>query len=985
MKLFPYSLIRIGGESFEDWDKLDAGELAVFFKDLNDSHDEKDRLKNQLCDDLMEFIRKLEDPAVQNAIQNVRRDIFNDRKVKNSKLQKAREILSDPLRTQLDAYLTYKEELKQKEEDGRTVYDKVARENRQVFKELVSKDSIKKGLVLSSRSLMERLESYYKRDIDQFRKKELQTEISLLQYLTRMYAKTSPFSTFTNLATVKTDAEAKSIDLNHEKNADEVIGHIRLNNFLLKYLFDLFINYEALYTKLAVRNNPTIQTEAESYLYLTNNNNIEAFQRIPQNPVVEYIYELVRADKSGIPFGNLVDQLLEAIDAERAEIEDYVKQLIDYGFLEYNMGVSGIDPDWDRALIAELEQMKDVPHISDLIDTLNQMRALSVAYAGKPSHERGAVLQEAFDAFKAVCFKLHEAAGLPEDERKSREELIEIQKQKDEERKQKEAEEKEKEEEAKKQAEAEGKEPDDEGKKEEEDAEGEKQEEVFKKSSSTFFTFKPEQIFYEDTTRQIDGNIAEEKANALIGKLYEVLQQMRVFQGTNPEKGNMKKYFIDKYGADASVDLLTYYEDYFREFKKPEKEKERKLQEEREKAQKEEQESAKEVKAEERKPEEKKSEEKKDNRNPTLIAWEKKFQEKLTLNGSDEINIGIDIFKEINEELGISTQSDRPASYGCFIQLMQNNGEISAFVNATFSGYGKMLSRFLHILGDEVTEKMRDWNKDLILKDELYIENCDASYFNANLHPTLMPNEIWMPGGHNSLPEEQQIPILDFKIAYDKEEETLKLIHAPTGKRSWVFDLGFQGHQGRSQLFQLLDKFTKADYLFTYPVTGLTNTKYGELQKKTVEKEEGTDEKPTPTISFTPRISIEDLIFQRKTWLVPKVMLPMKESTDDAYSYHKKVALWRRSNNLPDEVFIYVDPSRGANVPAELKKRLTRDDYKPQYIDFRQPLLVNLFEKLAHKTPQSMKIVEMLPTSEQMLKIDDKRYVSEFVMQWYNN
>ncbi|MEL6562201.1 MAG: lantibiotic dehydratase, partial [Bacteroidota bacterium] len=714
MKLFPYSLIRIGGESFEDWDRLDASELVDFFQELSDSHQTKTDKKNKLCDDLMEFIRGVEDQGAQNAIQNVRRDIFNNRKVKNNKLNKAKEVLSDELNAQLDDYLQYSLSLKEKEESGKAVYEKVIKSNRAVFKDLISKDSLKKGLVLSSRSLLERLESYNKREIDQFRKKELQTEISLLQYLTRMYAKTSPFSTFTNLAVVKNDENAKAIDLTHQKDSEEVKGHIRINNFLLKYLNDLFINYEPLYRKLLVRNNPTIQTEAESYLYLTNNNNIEAFQRIPQNPVVEYIYELVSADKVGLPFGGLVDQLLEAIDAERAEIEDYVKQLIDYGFLEYNLGVSGIDPDWDQPLIEVLKPMTDIAHVSDLIETLQKMRALSVTYAEKPSHDRGAVLQEAFDAFKDVCFKLHEAAGLPENERKSREELLAIQKEKEEERK--------KEEEAKKQV---GEEEKAEEEKAEESKEEEKKEEVFKKSSSTYFSFKPEQIFYEDTTRQIDGLIATEKANKLIGTLHEVLEQLRIFQsGSGGERSNMKKYFLEKYGENKSVDLLTFYEDYFREFKKPEKEKERKKQEEAEKALKEGKDQAKEAK-------ESKPEKKEDTRDPKLIEWEKKFLERVDIGVNDEINVDLKTLVEINQELEFDTEGKKAASYGCFIQLMQNNGEISAFVNGTFSGYGKMLSRFLHILGDDVTESMRDWNKGMIEDDELCIEVRSITVFNV--------------------------------------------------------------------------------------------------------------------------------------------------------------------------------------------------------------------------------------------------------------
>ena len=78
MKLFPYSQIRIGGESFEDWDKLDASELVDFFRELSEGHQSKADKKNKLCDDLMDFIRGLKEQSDQNAIQNVRRDIFND-------------------------------------------------------------------------------------------------------------------------------------------------------------------------------------------------------------------------------------------------------------------------------------------------------------------------------------------------------------------------------------------------------------------------------------------------------------------------------------------------------------------------------------------------------------------------------------------------------------------------------------------------------------------------------------------------------------------------------------------------------------------------------------------------------------------------------------------------------------------------------------------------------------------------------------------
>ncbi len=955
MKLFPYSLIRVGGETFDNWSQLEVDQLSEFSSELSKLYEKREQFKEKLCDDLMSFIQSSSDQLVQNAVQNVRRDIFNGRKLKNSKLNKAKEVLPDNLNADLSDFLKSAEVIKEKLSLGKEVYLETLIENRKKFQELVDGDTIKKGLVLSSRSLLDRLKSYKSKEVSAFRKKEMQTEISLLQYMTRMYAKTSPFSTFTNLSVVENGDKVENIELKHDDNLDELIGHIRLNNYLFKYLSDLFTSYQPLYHKLTVRNNPTIKKEDESYLYLTNNNNVEAFQRIPQNPVVEYIYELVSADKVGIQFNELVEQLLEAIEAEKPEIEDYVKQLIDYGFLEYKLGVSGIDPDWDEALIKVLTPLKDITHVSELIDVLIELRKLSLDYANAPSADRGDILQKAFDIFKEICLKIHEEAGLPEDERKSQEELREIQKQKAEEAKKKEEEDKKKTEEGA----------------EVEEAEKEEEEVVFKKQSSTYFNFKPEQVFYEDTTRQLNATVQNDKMTAIIQTLDDVLKEMKIFKSANVEKENMIKYFQGKYGDDTSVDLLTFYEDYFKEFKKPEKEKAQKLEEERAKR-------AEKIKKGEEVEDEPENENDKKEVNQELVDWEEKFLSRIEISEGQDVEFDLSVISKVNKDLSIDT-NDRPSSsYGCFIQLMEVEGELKTFVNTSFSGYGKMVSRFLHILDEKITDSIRDWNSELIGENELYLENCDASYFNANLHPPLMPNEIWMPGGHNSLAEDFQIPILDFSVRL--KDGVLNLIHKPTGKEASVFDLGFQAHAGRSQLFQLLDKFTKADYSSAYHILNLINKKYNDLNRKEV----GENEKKELEISVSPRVVISDLIFQRKTWYAPKALLPEKTSMDEPYDYFVKVSQWQKENGLPNEVFIYVDPYRGAKVDPELGKKLTRDDYKPQYIDFRQPLLVNLFDKLVQKTPMTMKVVEMLPTSDQMLKVDGKRFVTEFVTQWYN-
>ena len=70
------------------------------------------------------------------------------------------------------------------------------------------------------------------------------------------------------------------------------------------------------------------------------------------------------------------------------------------------------------------------------------------------------------------------------------------------------------------------------------------------------------------------------------------------------------------------------------------------------------------------------------------------------------------------------------------------------------------------------------------------------------------------------------------------------------------------------------------------------------------------------------------------------------------------------------------------SIPDEKRKKLGRDDYKPQLISFRNPMLVRLFEKLVDKAPSALSISEMLPSPKHLQQFGDKRYITEMVVQW---
>ncbi len=993
MKIFPYIITRIGGGSFDHLAQIDYSPLTAQVHLLLHLQTEKEQKKQQLCNRLFEFIRKLTDPKAQNQIQNVRRDIFNDRSIKTQALANVKLFLSSELIMEVDTYLAFKESILIKMQVAETVYTQLQGQERQHLQKLANDEYLQKGLVLSSQTLLDALPSYTATELVAFRKKEFQREQSVLKYLTRMYTKTSPFSTFNNLTLASLGSPSDtSIHATAATQAGEaVVGHIRLNNYLLQYLKNLFVSNPNIYKHFMLRHNPTINIQEDHYLYLTNYNNTEAFQRIPANAVVDLLFKMVQTHASGIRFSALVEEVCEDVEASQEEIAHYVKQLIDYGFFEFDLGVSGIDPDWDLKLVKRLQHLEEhhTEHISELISTLQHIRTLATEkYGQSTARERVQLLKEAYGAFQTVCMRLHKAAGLPEEERKTQEELQAewFAKQKETKLKKKEN------------GQAEEAIP---VKEKEEDTSAKPNENAFKHASSTYFYFKPEHMFYEDTTRKVSVEFDECKLSNLITKLHILLQEFRPFRGLRSEREQMQQYFVRKYGPATSVNLLTFYEDFYRDVKKPEDE--RAVQAQKEALIKAKRGSKKDeilplskageeevIKETEAAPSPKELKETTQPQQTKLQQWTEKFTEMIrsSLQESlDQIQVNYNLIRQVSQATGLSpTGTTEVHSYGAFIQLYQEKDEtgesqLKGVLNAAVSGYGKMISRFLHILPTEVTHTIREWNSGLQGENSLFIEDCDASYFNANLHPPLMPFEIRMPGGHNSLPVEQQMPITDFEVHIQQEGGEIQLLHKPSGKRAYIFDLGFQGHGGRSQLFQLLDKFTQAEYLHIYSVVSAVNAATKTADPTPVSSEQKLESKD---IVVCPRIVYENqLVLQRKAWYVPKECIPARQPDMSDWDSYFVINEWRKAHSITDEVFVSINPNRNLfGIDPELMKKLGRDDYKPQYIHFNDPLLVQLFEKLVTKAPSTLKIEEMLPSSQHLLSIENQRFVTEFIVQW---
>lgn len=959
MEVFPHILCRIGGISFDELTALEASETMKHIEHIAELRTKLETERVKLCELLHTSIAAQTDHKLQNQLLNAKRSIFNGKSLKEKEAEETLHTVSGETETILRNFLKLESCLQQRIKEAELVFNRETIASREHLKKLAGNEELQKGLLLSSQTLLQAIQNYSNHTGTELRKKELKTEESLLKYLSRMGAKTSPFSTFTNLSLGKVVDQRQGSILQAEKGGRKVSSHVCLNNLLYNYIRTLLYHLPEVYRWFKIRPNPTISIESENYLFLTNNNNIEAFQRIGANPVVELFYELTKDQAAGIVYEDLIKDIIENeyFDAEKEEIEEYINQLVSYGFLEFNIGVSGIDPHWDYRLVEILDSIQEHSSlIADLSKMLKDVRGMAQAYGSADLEGRKTAIAKAFDRLRATCMQLHAAAGLPEDERKTQEELAQL------------AAEKKKELEAKKETETAKEEP----KAETSDSESE---EAFTHKSSTYFHFKAEQLFYEDTTVGIAPQLSQQEISSLTGSLHQLLSSLQNFEGFLDEKEKMQQYFLQKYEKNAVVSLTRFYEDYFREVKKPEAEQQNKAKEYLIETRKKKAEAYAKGEAftPEKGPEEKPileipvSKARSEANKAFSAAFAKAHFERNEIRGVQHIR---------PDQLPSPEPYTNAISFGAFAQVFEENGQTKAVINNAFPGFGKMFSRFLHILPEQLTADIRQWNSSG-QGESIFIENCDASFFNANLHPPLLPHEVWMPGGHNSLPASEQIPVTELNLCFSEEKNCLQLQHA-SGKAAYIFDLGFQGYRGRSQLFQLLAKFTLIKYISWHPLTHALSLHIN--PKENWETLSGPIE--------SPRIVFDNkLVLQRRSWQVKKEHLPSLDPGESEWSYFLKVNTWRKKYDIPDEVFVFMtNHGEMENLTPEQMKKLGRDGYKPQYIDFSKPVfVVNLLEKMIEKVAIYMKIEEMLPGSKDLLKAGDKRYVSEFVVQWYDN
>ena len=934
-RIHEHFVCRAAGLPNRPMEDLRASGTLQELRRLETVAERRNRLAEELEQRLFRLVDGEQDRDIRRALLALKRDVHNGRGLKKKALDGAASALGDDLRADLAAYDGLIKDHRQGLDVARRLLAEETPEIRRRFQDAVTDDDFTKGLLLSSRSLTDQVERYRRASPSSIGAKARQIERSLMRYYSRMALKATPFSTFCSLLPGRLITASPQTPPAFIGDPAQKTSALRLNKTLFVHILRALYGRPEIRRRLPLELNPTLDAELdddgkERWVFLSARGRQEIFQRLPAHPVVALLVDALRTDGPR-PLQDLAALLQKHpdIEAEDAEALAYVDRLIEIGLFRFRLGIPEQEVDWDRPLSRLLQGLDD-PLADRMIELLATLRGHVEAYGPADPAARRRLLEQAETLVGDTIQALGGNAG----------------------------------------AAPQG-------------------------SGSTSPDVAP---FYEDAGGDAHLELDLGELEPLLLEYVELTSRLA---WPRSEQANMAHFFKDFYGTDGEpVPLLRFYEDYFRHHFKAHVEAQRRREPPRgvvrpnkpPTAQPTDGEKPEHGEAGEATPEDGGREVAYDVQNPFGLEFVQALDE-----GNHRLTRRIQELWQADpeaEEL-VLRRADLEAAVGAlpplegsgdgrraplsvslfaqYVHGLRADGSSALVARTYLTGFGKYFSRFLYLMPDEVQDDLRRNNE--ALTDHVPAEICGDANFNANLHPPLLPKELSYPTGQSG-EAEHQIPSADLLVQKDPHDgHRLQLVRRSDGKRVVPVDLGFLNPRMRPYLFQMLSRFTPV-MSFNWPLPDAPDARHAP-------EFEG--------VRHRPRLSYEKgIILARRQWQVNGDGFPRPNRHEKPEDYFFRLQTWRLDLGLPDEVFVRVTVLPAASVPdgeeptrREKARRPVREHlYKPQYVDFANPILVDLLGRLGDTLDRFvLTFEERLPAAEHLPRHDAERYACEMIFQ----
>jgi len=348
--IFPLMLIRCAGLPSQ-W--LD--DLAAEWNDENLSEPASTEAVQAAFDAALLL---LPESPLRSAVYNARKDFFQKKKMPGAaffrQVNTARAL---PEITQLLERLAVLKEIRDAQNGFFKRYDDALKANYALLQGAAREETLRRALLFASHDLLERLPAFAEKPLEQFTKKDRQTALSLLRYLTRAAAKTSPLSRFTTISLQKIGGQADESEAPFFQKSQ-----VTPNVALLPAIYEVLLRERAFYRALSLRLNPCVEDEKQkNWLYFDGEQ--ESFQQMGEHPVADLVVKILLENGRKWPFVKLLHRLGEEVDADPAQLQSLVFELVDYGLLEWDLPEKGLSSGWCGSLYHFLGFLPEQPPV----------------------------------------------------------------------------------------------------------------------------------------------------------------------------------------------------------------------------------------------------------------------------------------------------------------------------------------------------------------------------------------------------------------------------------------------------------------------------------------------------------------------------------------------------------------------------------------------------------------------------------------------
>jgi hypothetical protein len=396
MKIFSFPKLRISGASFDLLQRFNFKRTRSSLNKLETLEKSLTALITLLSDDLHRLNVMITDGKKQQIIQNVRRDIYNNRNLSPRGLELISELLTPGLNRSLGKYIRLRRIKEAALQDCQRIYNEEMISNRVIIRKMIGSPGYLEGLLLSSYELPGRIREYLAKDPNHPDKKDLSLELTLLKYYSRMATKTTPFGAFTKIVVAGLEENNEWLKTPEIQSRKSVIT---LDPAIFKIIKDLLYSSRHLVHILCLRLNNSIVLRENQYRFLKGEDGVEVFCQLEKVPLLDFVFEmLLKATRIG--YSEFIHQCLSGIDASEEAVIRMTDKLIETGFLEYQIPVSDSASDWDNELLKYLKRKtyRSIQGVNEILEALVKLQALKKIYSVSRADKRALLLSEMKDA-----------------------------------------------------------------------------------------------------------------------------------------------------------------------------------------------------------------------------------------------------------------------------------------------------------------------------------------------------------------------------------------------------------------------------------------------------------------------------------------------------------------------------------------------------------------------------------------------------------